>query len=151
MIGLRRIGQTLLVTGLAFFSASAGHAQIGTSPPISPWLNLYQKQGGPVDNYHMFVQPQLQLQGALQQQQADLQRQTAGLATLGQQVSQMELNANRGMAPTGVGAGFMTQAPYFNVHTSRGPLAPRGGRSPMAAHTGSLGMGGGMGAGMGAY
>ena len=24
-------------------------------PPFSPWLNLYQRQGGPLDPYHTFA------------------------------------------------------------------------------------------------
>ena len=45
-------------------------------------MNLYQKQGGPVDNYHMYIQPQLQLRGTLQQQDANIQRQGVDASAL---------------------------------------------------------------------
>jgi hypothetical protein len=81
-------------------------------------MSLYQKQGGPLDPYHTFVQPQLQLRDTVQQQQAGLQRQSAGLSALGDYVSQTGSERNRQIAPTGVGAGFMTQGRYFGTEPS---------------------------------
>ena len=89
-------------------------------PPFSPWLNLYQKQGGPLDPYHMFVQPNLQLNNALQYQQADIQRNAAALGTVSDRVmSQMEA-ANASPEPTGMNAGFLNHGIYFNTHRRNG-------------------------------
>jgi hypothetical protein len=147
-----RVGHGLLAAGLALLWALPGYAQgIGTpyglpnSPAMSPWLNLYQRQGGPLDPYHMFVQPQMQLRDTLQQQQANLQRQTAGLSALGQTVTQI--------SPTGVGAGFMNHGRYFFNQPSAGVHAPGAGHgAPAGRHawTPPPAQTGGMGAGMGA-
>jgi hypothetical protein len=101
---------------------------------------LYQKKGGPLDNYHMFVQPEMQLRDTLQQQQSDIQRQTAGLSTLGRQVTQIEQNRNRPVAPTGQGAGFMNHGQFFGAQATTGggrgaaagrrPSMPSAGRRP---------------------
>jgi hypothetical protein len=88
-------------------------------------LNLYQKQGGPLDPYHMFVQPQMQLRDTVQQQQMNLQRQTAGMSALGQRVSQIADDRNRQVSPTGVGAGFMNHGRYFGIPAS-GATHPAG-------------------------
>jgi len=121
--------QTFLVIavfGLFATSALPLLAQVGGipnpygPPPLSPWLNLYQKQGGPVDNYHMFVQPSLQLNNALNTQQADIQRNTAGLGTMSDRVmGEMEM-MRAAPSQTGVGAGFMNHRVYFNTYRMTG-------------------------------
>jgi hypothetical protein len=118
-------------------SATVGYGQgVGTpyrspNPPLSPWLNLYQKKGGPVDNYHMYVQPDLQLRDTLQQQQSDIQRQTSNLTTLGHQVTQMQQERTRLVAPTGQGGGFMNHGHYFSAQSAaaQGGQGGHGGRS----------------------
>ena len=89
----------------------------GSSSRLSPWLNLYQRQAGPLDPYHMFVQPQLQLNNALQVQQASLQRNKAAVNAVANHVLTAEEAFNAQAAPTGVAASFMTHGTYFNSFT----------------------------------
>ncbi len=92
-------------------------AQVGGIPygpaPLSPWLNLNTKQGGPVDNYHMFVQPQIQLQNTLQAQQMGIQNNAAAVTAMGERVLYEMQSAYGQIQPTGVAGGFMTQRTYF--------------------------------------
>jgi len=104
------------------FAASA-RAQATDSlyrPTLSPWFGLYQRNGGPIDNYHMFVRPQMDLQNTIQQQQNAIQRNAAGINSLGQDVTQMQEHGT--MKPTGTGSGFMNYSHYYP--------ASRGGRAP---------------------
>jgi hypothetical protein len=149
------------ITVFAFSSASALPlcAQIGgplgyqPSPALSPWLGLYQRQGGPVDNYHMYVQPQLQLGSALQSQQMGIQGNTAAVNAMGDRfVSQSEA-AYAAPIPTGVAASFFTQGAYFNTY--RGGMGAVGGTPGTAPglnrpNAGNTGFGGGLGTGFGA-
>ena len=88
----------------AFSSASALplRAQLGgvsgyqPASPLSPWLNLYQKQGGPVDNYHMYVQPQLQFRDTLQSQQMGIQGNAAAVNAVGDVITGQSQAANAG-------------------------------------------------------
>jgi len=66
MMARFRVGQAILAAGILLLSALPAYAQgygapYSPYPAISPWMSLYQKQGGPLDPYHTFVQPQLQL------------------------------------------------------------------------------------------
>ena len=89
----------------------------GTSGPFSPWLNLGQRQSGPLDPYHMFVQPQLQLRNTLEIQQANIQRNKAGINAVADHVVSTEEAFNAPASPTGVAASFMTQGMYFNSYS----------------------------------
>ena len=42
------------------------------TPPVSPWMGLWQRNTGPLDNYHSYVLPQMQLNSAMQMQNAAL-------------------------------------------------------------------------------
>jgi hypothetical protein len=98
-------------------------AQMGgytTPPPLSPWLNLYQRQGGPVDNYHMYVQPNLQLQDTLQAQQMGIQRNTIGLNAMGNREMTQTEAYMLGPQPTGGVATFLNHGVYFNNHRQGG-------------------------------
>jgi hypothetical protein len=110
---------------LAFSAVSAlplcgqgvgGYGPYGQPPALSPWLNLYQKQGGPVDNYHMYVQPQLQLQNAFQAQRITNQRNAFEIDNV---MSQMEAVSTLPQQ-TGVGATFMNHGVYFNNYRQAG-------------------------------
>jgi hypothetical protein len=91
----------------------------GTNSPFSPWLNLNQKQAGPVDNYHMYVQPQMQLRNALQTQQADIQRNgVVADAVANSLTAQQAYNAPA--APTGMNAGFLNHGTYFMTNKTPG-------------------------------
>lgn len=89
------------------------------TPAMSPWFNLYNKQGGPIDNYNLFVRPEMQLRNTLQTQQFDIQQQAAGTTSLNQQMTQFEEN-RRGVAPTGAPVGFMNYGRYFGVQSTMG-------------------------------
>jgi hypothetical protein len=104
-------------------SAAPGIAQSPAAryptPTLSPWFDLYQKHAGPIDNYNMFVRPEVQLRNTLRTQQADIQFQATAVTNQAQQISQMEEN-RRGVAPTGTTAGFMNYGRYFGVAASTG-------------------------------
>ena len=112
----------LLAVAWIAWAASCGQAQAQLpsysplTPPLSPWLYMYPKTGGPVDNYHMFVQPRVQLQDTIQQQQADManiQQQGLATGTIGEQVSQIQRERHRLVSPTGTGSVFMHYSHYF--------------------------------------
>jgi len=80
-------------------------------PTISPYMNLYRADPGPIDNYNMYVRPQRELQNTLSRQQATLRRQDAGLRSLRQEVSLFGLR--RSVRPTGIGGAFMNYSHYY--------------------------------------
>jgi hypothetical protein len=94
--------------------ASSSPAQVlapGNRPTLSPWFGLYQRNGGPLDNYHTFVRPQIQLDNTLQRQHLAIQRNNEGVQSLSREVSQL---ADQGqMHPTGIGSVFMDYSHYY--------------------------------------
>ncbi len=137
---------TIVAWGFFTMLALPVFAQVGGIPspygssPFSPWLNLNQKQGGPLDPYHMFVQPSLQLNNALQVQQAGIQRNAAGLGGVSDRLM-TDMEAMRtGPGQTGMGAGFMNHTVYFNTYRRNGQGAGMMG----AGMTGGGMAGGGM-------
>jgi hypothetical protein len=86
-----------------------------TQPTISKWMGLYQHNTGPLDNYHMIVRPEGDLQATLRQQNMTLQQQGAGLDGLTGQVEHIE-NRDQ-LHPTGTGSVFMD---YSHFYDSRG-------------------------------
>ena len=93
--------------------AQVGGVPIPGGPPLSPWLNLYQRNAGPVDNYHMYVQPALQLQNTLQGQQMGINRNAAGVSAASEQFTSQADAYFATSNPTGNGATFMNQGRYF--------------------------------------
>ncbi len=133
------------------------------TPVLSPWLNLYNRQAAPVDNYHAYVQPAMQLQNSLQMQQADIQRNAAGLGSVSDRIMSQSEAMRVGPEPTGMGASFMNHRVYFDTYARNGlggamgsGFAPggamnRGNYTSPASNTGGFGgMGMGTGMGMGA-
>jgi hypothetical protein len=143
-MGRNRVRLALAVlpaTLLATLSAAPGFAQAPASryptPTLSPWFDLYQKHAGPIDNYNMFVRPEMQLRNTLRNQQSEIQFQTTAVTNQAQQISQMEEN-RRGVAPTGTAAGFMNYGRYFGVSASTGQGASGNtGRAPSRSGRGS--------------
>ncbi len=129
----RTILLAIAVFGVSWASAMTLQAQVGGipspygPPPLSPWLNLYQKQGGPVDNYHMFVQPQLQMNNYLQSQQMGIQRNAAGLNAVGERLQTQREAEYAAPEPTGAPTGFLNHRAYFN--NFRGVNVPAAGAS----------------------
>ncbi len=120
------------------------YGQVGGVPgsKVSPWLNLEQKNGGPLDNYHMFVQPAQQLHNTLNYQQMGIQHNANGLNTVADQYSSATEAYFSPATPTGIGAGFMNYGRYFN---NTGSGAPGSGVFGMPG-TGGFSRPGGVGA-----
>jgi hypothetical protein len=79
---------------------------------ISPWMGLWNRNTGPLDNYHNFVVPQMELNQTLQMQNAALNRQAYGLQMLNGQIAQ-PFGSQYGMVPTGQGATFMNYSHFY--------------------------------------
>ena len=111
----------LLVGGSTFSFSQSAIAQSTYMPqtsPVSPWMGLWQRNTGPLDNYHSYVLPQMQLNAALQSQNAALGRQAAGLQYLGEAVTNQQTGqlGTSGMSPTGQNATFMNYSHYFGLN-----------------------------------
>jgi hypothetical protein len=121
----------LITISLASVAASAlpvhgqgvGGVPTPGGPRLSPWLNLYQRQGGPVDNYHMYVQPAQELRNTLQMQQMGIQHNATGVSAVGEQLVSASESYYAPASPTGNGAGFMNYGRYFSNTSSGAPGA----------------------------
>ncbi len=80
-------------------------------PTLSPYLDYFRTPLGPLDNYHEFVRPRVQLQQQLQQQESQLRRQTQGLHELREQI--MAPQRTDTVAPTGTGARFFHHSHFY--------------------------------------
>jgi hypothetical protein len=103
-----------LAFGILLLAATSSYAQVlapGNRPPFSPWFGLYQRNGGPLDNYHTFVQPRIELDNTLQRQQAAIHRNYEGVASLGREFSQIGEQGQ--VHPTGTGSVFMDYSHYY--------------------------------------
>ena len=81
-----------------------------STPPISPWMNLWQRNVGPFDNYNSVVGPELRLRDVIQQQNMAIQQNQEGIRTLG---NQWENGPNAPKLPTGTGSVFMNYSHYY--------------------------------------
>ena len=80
-------------------------------PTLSPWLNLYDREPGPLGNYLSRVRPQMQLRSTLHQYDARLRFQGSALASLGGEVA--GLTERDSIRATGTGSGFMDYSHYY--------------------------------------
>lgn len=103
---------------LTVFAVERADAQGGgympyapSRPTVSPWLNLYNRNAGPIDNYHNYVRPQIELRDTLQQQENQIGQQGSSIKSLGQQVTRMGETGR--MAPTGIGSRYMNLSHYY--------------------------------------
>jgi len=96
-----------------------------STPAFSPWLNLYQKNTGPLDNYHNYVQPQIQMWDTLQQQDLNIQRQGSSIRALGQGLTQLQQHGT--VRPTGGASSFMNYSHYYPT-AAAGAQRARAGR-----------------------
>jgi hypothetical protein len=105
-----------LTAGGSILADSATGQNPGTyrpeTPTVSPWMGLWQQNTGALDNYHTYVQPQMELNAELQSQNAQLNRQGARLQALHNEVMQPQ-GVQPGMVPTGQGSTFMNYSHYF--------------------------------------
>ena len=91
-------------------------------PTISPWLNLYRRDPGPLGGYLSEVRPRQELRGLLQQQELNmrrqataLQQQQTGILSLQRRVTGLERGGV--MAPTGTGSVFMNYPHFYHFPT----------------------------------
>ena len=119
----------ILALGLLLLAASSSRAQVlapGNRPVFSPWFGLYQRNSGPLDNYHTFVQPQIRLENTLQRQHIAIQRTNEGVASLGRELSQF--GEQGPVHPTGTGSVFMDYSHYYPSLSGSAPTRVRGPR-----------------------
>jgi hypothetical protein len=139
---------SLLLASVAVSALPSYGQVVGGIPggaPLSPWLNLNQRNGGPVDNYHMYVQPAQQLRNTLQMQQYGIQNNAMAVNTVAEQFTSQAAAYGAPAAPTGNGAGFMNQGRFFFNNSGFGGGAGGGGVNGMPG-TGGYGRPGGVGA-----
>ncbi len=122
-----QLAATLLIAGLLFSWGRPVQAQgyVPQRPVFSPYLNLYNRDSGILNNYFTYVRPRQQLQTALERQQANIQRQRASIqqhnqAIRGLQYQVSELNRRTGVRPTGTGSWFNNYSHYYQFPTVGG-------------------------------
>jgi hypothetical protein len=109
---------------LLLVCGAVAHAQGAiTTPPVTPWLNLYRGGNSAALNYYNLVKPEFTVRGAIGQ----LQQQSNS-----NQQAITDLTAPAGPLVTGHAAGFMTQRSYFQTQaaaasTTGGNAAAAGG------------------------
>ena len=129
----------LLAVSFGVHSAQAQGLYRPAKPTLSPWLNLYDRNAGPLGGYLSDVRPRLEVARSLNQQQTAIDRQGSDIQSLGQQVT--EMRRDEGIAPTGTGAGFMNYAGHFQTSNLGHGAAPRRGTwSPPPARSSGRGM-----------
>jgi len=97
-----------------------------TRPTISPWLELYRRDGIPdIPNYHQFVRPRQEMQRYLLERDRQLQRQQLQLRQIERQQAAIQQTqaemvapqrAQNYQAPTGTGSSYMTHRSFFGTH-----------------------------------
>lgn len=131
----------LVVTASSLLTGSTASAQNAprryqpARPTISPYINLFRRDRGPLPNYYTFVRPQLQQQQQnrqFQQQnnqlQRELQRQQGEIERSNFAPGRADTNLQfrpAPVAPTGGRSSFMTHSSYFQTYgagaAGRGP------------------------------
>jgi len=81
------------------------------TPRVSPWLNLFQREPGPLGSYLSNVRPQMQLNDTLGQYGNQLRAQGTGLRSLADRMNQP---GEQGLVrPTGTGSVFKDYLHYY--------------------------------------
>ena len=80
-------------------------------PTLSPYLEYFRTPLGPLDSYHEFVRPRVQLQQRLRQQDAQLRRQAQDIRAIDQRMMAPQRPA--AAAPTGTGATFFHHSHFY--------------------------------------
>ena len=81
------------------------------SPTLSPYLDYFRAPTGPLDSYHEFVRPRMNLQKTLARQDRELRTQSRELRTLNSQWGEAQRTGT--IAPTGTGAGFFNYSHFY--------------------------------------
>ena len=85
-------------------------------PTISPYLNLFRRDFGPVPNYYTQVRPELRQRAATRQLQREVQSQRQRLDLVSPQLQLGTRFGPAAVAPTGGPAGFMTHLKFFQTY-----------------------------------
>ena len=106
-----------------------------SSPTLSPWLNLYQDSQGPLDNYHSYVRPQMELRDTLSQQRTINQTTSQDLRTLRDSAAGPSKDPR--VRATGTRAGYMSYSHYYyrDISPPEGGSSGRHAWSPPPATT----------------
>ncbi|MHB8901516.1 MAG: hypothetical protein ACYC6Y_22420 [Thermoguttaceae bacterium] len=116
-----RITTAILAAAIVMASASADaqtYSQPGRraraynpTPTLSPYLDYFRAPMGPLDSYHEYVRPRLELQRTLTQQDQQLRTQQREIRTLNSQWGEAQRTGT--IAPTGVRAGFFNYSHFY--------------------------------------
>ena len=114
----------LLVVGAIWTPSAFAQTRYGTvRGPISPWMDLFQRNPGPLDNYHSYVKPEIQLQRTITQQNNALMQNAAGIQVLGQQMENGQKESQ--VRPTGTGSVYMDYSHYYPMKGGNMMSRPR--------------------------
>ena len=112
------IATTLLAGWIVLCSARPAQAQYGyrrgyqpRTPTLSPYLDYFRLDPGPVDPYFSYVAPQRQLQRTLAGQSALIRRQESSIRSLQSRITQFQRGGP--VAPTGLGSAFGNYSGYY--------------------------------------
>jgi hypothetical protein len=83
-----------------------------TNPTLSPYLDYFRAPQGPLDSYHEYVRPKINLRNTLTQQDRQLRAQAQGLRKLNSQWQRAQRTGT--LAPTGTGAGFFNYSHFYS-------------------------------------
>jgi hypothetical protein len=92
-----------------------------TNPPISPYLNFFNNNNSPAQNYFNFVSPQLEMRNEASRLQREIGTLDRGLSSLKQQpnaTADKPLNSRR-LSTTGHATSFGSTGGYFGGRTGR--------------------------------
>lgn len=131
----------VLAGGFVFADAAVIQAQYQrryepNRPTVSPYLNLFRFNDGPLPNYQSLVRPEQQAQRFSQQQRLYDRQQTRTIDELQSSVTELQQPpiTTELVAPTGKGSWFNVQtgsqfgntSRYFSQSSSTGPQSSRG-------------------------
>jgi len=106
------VAVVLYSTPSAFGQSQHYSPNYAARPVLSPWLDMFRDDPGPLPNYHQFVRPRQQLQRTLAYQNAALQTQGTEIRAMQQRAYQAGQRPD-GVMPTGTGAVFMNYSHFY--------------------------------------
>lgn len=102
----RRMSHVFTAVGiLAAVLCFSDTAVAQLSPPISPWMSMFQRRTGPLDNYNAAVKPQQDALRNYQAQQRGLQQNQQAIQSLQRQNSAPSIGGSGGIDLTSRAAG----------------------------------------------
>jgi len=106
-----------LSLGVVTFAQAQGYAPRRprryepATPTLSPYLNYFRADRGPISNYHTYVRPEEKLRRAFTSQRTELRRQERSLRGLKREVHRVEQFGSA--APTGTSATFFNYSHFY--------------------------------------